>query len=113
MARWRRPGVARGGRGFALVGRLPNGSSPPSLEDADAHMQNEIEKGGGWRSRWKGVFVPFFISFSFFTDRRWDKEAVGDALRGEQLHCIGCLETEGFGLTSWAFGGPLLNSSRT
>jgi len=44
-------------------------------------MQNEIEKGGGWRSRWKGVFVPFFISFSFFTDRRWDKEAVGDALR--------------------------------
>ena len=80
MARWRRPGVARGGRGFALVGRLPNGSSPPSLEDADAHMQNEIEKGGGWRSRWKGVFVPFFISFSFFTDRRWDKEAVGDAL---------------------------------
>jgi len=63
------------------------------LEDADAHMQNEIEKGGGWRSRWKGVFVLFFISFSFFTDRRWDKEAVGDALTSKmhEQQALTCL----------------------
>ena len=61
---------------------MEDGSGPPSLEDGGSNLQNGIQKRCGWRSCWKEGFV---VPSLFFTNRRWDKGAVGDGVRTRNL----------------------------